>query len=60
MQFAQYVDANVEKFERIDFAHVFSQVDIDEYTQYFKNIMIRRRLSTAFSIVKRDQQMSDA
>jgi hypothetical protein len=60
MQFALYVDENVEKFERIDFANVINQVDIDEYTQYFKNIMIRRRLSTAFSIVKRDQQMSDA
>jgi hypothetical protein len=54
MQFAQYVDENVEKFERIDFAHVVNQVDIDEYTQNFKNIMILRRLSNGFSIVKRD------
>jgi hypothetical protein len=60
IQFAQYVDANVEKFERIDFAHVVSQVDIDEYTQHFKNIMIRRRLRNGFSIVKRDQQITDA
>jgi hypothetical protein len=55
----------VEKFERIDFAHVVNQVDIDEYAQNFKNIMIRRRLRNGFSIVKsddrkEDQQMSDA
>jgi uncharacterized membrane protein YkvA (DUF1232 family) len=55
IQFAQYVDENVEKFEQIDFAHVINQVDIDEYTQNFKNIIIRRRLPTGFSIIKRCQ-----